>query len=439
MKITISSAGELLTRSRMAASAIEFGRSPTVLELQAAKVKGISLTARAYGTTMTLPVAGEVVEGGFAAMELKDIQRIAEAVGNKASVTLKTQMGAVIASGDGQEIRFPANPKAPVEPAAPEENKGLFLKGSMTGLPHALAQVTYAMEEPDGTRLTLQGVGLKLMASRHLAEIAAADGFRLAVAHCKAKGQMPDPEMTLCVPGKAALAVQHIFDNEGPITYWIKYEDVNQTEQEGGGTKRVYASVKLEQILPPTYGPMALTFTLTQGTYPNYLMLVPKKRDARKRLTFNVAAMQAGVKKVLKFCGRSRDATPMRIQAKKGELQLSARPDGEGGPVIQVMVPGSTTEPVAYGPVFFDDMISHATGDTATIHYQSQSSPGVLEAEGAVHVLMPMFVQWEDSKPKRVKRPELGPDPMAGTPPAPAPSDADAPAPDPAEEEVATG
>lgn len=424
MKITISSAGELLTRSRMAASAIDFGRNPTFLEFQAARPpRGISVTARAYGTSMTMPIAGEVAEGGFAILELKDIQRIAEAVGNKASVTLKVQMGAIIASGDGQEIRFPMNPKAPVDTAAPPESKGLFLKGSMTGMPHALAQVTYAMEEMDGTRPTLQGVGLKLQSSRHLAEIAAADSFRLAIAHCKAKGQMPDPEVTLCVRGKAALAVQHIFDNAEPITYWIKYEDVKLPEQEGGGTKRVYADMKLEQVKPPTYGPITLTFALTQGTYPNYLMLVPKKKDTRKKLTFEVLAMQAGIKKILKFCGRDREATPMRIQARQGALQLSAAPEGQGGPSIQVMVPGRTTEPVAYSPVFFGDMIAHAKGDIATVYYQSQSSPGALEAEGATHLLMPMFVQW-DSKPKRVKRPELGPDPMADMPAAPEPSEA---------------
>lgn len=256
---------------------------------------------------------------------------------------LKVEAGSATSTLEGYEAKdFPPVPGV----------KGKAVE--FTNLGKALKEVSYARAKDD-LRPVLEGVCFAPVA--HGVELAAADGFRLALTTAKSKGSLVSQ---VIVPGKEVDLIQRLMlgkvsVHQGPET--ISFVD------EG----------------------MVLTVRPIEGTFPNYKQIIPKNGSP---LTVDCKQLRNALK-VVTVIKTAKNL--VRLQTKGKALIVSVQDDEKGK--SEARVPAKGKAKIGFDADYLKDLLTRLDGQF-TLRTTSPQSPGVVKQNGTTHVLMPMAVQW---------------------------------------------
>jgi len=257
----------------------------------------------------------------------------------------------------------------PLIPTAVEDNA---IKIAPDVLKRKIEQVIFAAAT-DESRPILTGVSSRF--DGKTLTLAAADGFRLAVAHAELQTPVDKPFTTI-IPARAMAEVARIIgDQEEPVTIAI--------------------TPARNQVLFHM-ATVDLVSQLIEGNFPDYNMIVPKSRtsrtlaDTRALLqavkTANIFARDAA--NIVRFLVTpGDDITPGKLT-----LQATAAEMGENVGEVDVQVDGDPIE-IAFNARYLIDLLSAITSQQVAMETLATSSPGVfkpVDHDDFLCVIMPM-------------------------------------------------
>ena len=209
--------------------------------------------------------------------------------------------------------------------------------------------------------------------------LAAADGFRLSVHTMEVAADANDRAVT--VPARALAELGRLLQ-----------------EAEDGAVQLTFntAGTQVQFDL----GHAKLIAQLIQGTFPNYEQLIPESSTTRTEVAVGEFVRETRIASIF-----ARDGSGIvRIIATPGDggpgrLSIIARADevGDNEGEIDAVVDGDEAR-IAFNGRYLSEVLAVMESDRVAIETSSPSSPGVLRPVGDdrfVHVVMPMFVQWD--------------------------------------------
>lgn len=259
-------------------------------------------------------------------------------------------------------------------PAIESLTEGISIDPNAAELKHAIDRVEFAAASDD-TRPVLTGVSFKT--DGETLTLAAADGFRLAVADV-ALASAPTEALDIIVPARALRELSRLMgDSDDAFVIRVNNEK----------TKILFGRPDFEIIAQ-----------LVQGTFPNYQQLIPSEWSTRTIVDADQFSRSARIAAVL-----ARDGSGIvRVQITSegdsaGKLVLSARADeiGDNQNELEAQVEGEAAK-IAFNSRYLKDVLDALSGDIA-LETTSPSSQGVFRSvkdDSYLHVVMPMFVQW---------------------------------------------
>jgi len=253
--------------------------------------------------------------------------------------------------------------------------EGISIDSIAAELKHAIDRVEFAAASDD-TRPVLTGVSFKT--DGETLTLAAADGFRLAVADV-ALANAPTEALDIIVPARALRELSRLMgDSDDAFVIRVNNEK----------TKILFGRPDFEIVAQ-----------LVQGTFPNYQQLIPSEWSTRTIIDADQFSRSARIAAVL-----ARDGSGIvRVQItpegddSSGKLVLSARADeiGDNQNELEAQVEGEAAQ-IAFNSRYLKDVLDALSGDIA-LETTSPSSQGVFRSvndDSYLHVVMPMFVQW---------------------------------------------
>jgi DNA polymerase-3 subunit beta len=260
-------------------------------------------------------------------------------------------------------------------PAIESLTEGISIDSNAAELKHAIDRVEFAAANDD-TRPVLTGVSFKT--DGETLTLAAADGFRLAVADV-ALANAPTEALDIIVPARALRELSRLMgDSDDAFVIRVNNEK----------TKILFGRPDFEIVAQ-----------LVQGTFPNYQQLIPSEWSTRTIIDADQFSRSARIAAVL-----ARDGSGIvRVQItpegddSSGKLVLSARADeiGDNQNELEAQVEGEAAQ-IAFNSRYLKDVLDALSGDIA-LETTSPSSQGVFRSvndDSYLHVVMPMFVQW---------------------------------------------
>jgi len=265
-------------------------------------------------------------------------------------------------------------------PRIPEIRDGVTIQFDPKALRRAIERVEFAAATDD-SRPVLTGVHLKTDGTR--LTMAAADGFRLAVADITLP-ESPTESIEVIVPARALRELSRLVgESNEPVEMRVNPQR----------TQVLFAMTDVEMVAQ-----------LIQGTFPNYNQLIPAEYGTKVLVSVDEFKREARIAAIF-----ARDGSGIiRLQmapgdaGMPGQLTISARADeiGDNEGKIDAKVEGEGSK-IAFNSRYLQDVLNVLTG-TVALEMTSPSSQGVfrpvdengVSEPGYVHVVMPMFVQW---------------------------------------------
>lgn len=258
---------------------------------------------------------------------------------------LRIEVGSSSIELDGHKAEdFPPTPK---------------IKAKVTelyGLATALHKIEFAVSRDD-TRPVLMGICFSPLNDGHI-ELAAADGFRLAIARAMVKGTAPTKAI---IPLRAILLIEKLM----PHMLVNMRQSEKEVSFEGDGLILITAPIK--------------------GSFPNYQHLIPKGGTA---LHFDRGEMFKALKVVESI---NQSAGVVRLWTKGNSLILSTKEEEHG--TVETKIPAKGKAKIAFTLKYLRELLNLVDGEV-TMRTKSPSDPAVIEYAGVTYVMMPMFVQW---------------------------------------------
>lgn len=264
-------------------------------------------------------------------------------------------------------------------PNIPGVGDGDMIKIAAADFREALRHVVFAAATDDG-RPVLTGVHFTFRDEKMI--LAAADGFRLAVYDMQAITDLAEP-LEITIPARALRELERLLaDEESSIELYLHSD-------------RSYVRFHLSST--------QMTAQLIQGNYPSYDQLIPTEYQTRVVLAGDV--LQQSVRSAAVFARESSGIVRLRFHgAGNGDtgITLTARADelGNHRGEVGASIEGEDSR-IAYNVRYLQEALQVASGPAEiAMETSGPSNPGVFRVVGRdnyVHVLMPMFVQWEDS------------------------------------------
>lgn len=269
-------------------------------------------------------------------------------------------------------------------PNIPGVGEGDWIKIVASDLREALRHVVFAAATDDG-RPVLTGVHFRF--DGDTMTLAAADGFRLAVYDMNVASELSET-LELTVPARALSELERLLsDEDSSVEMYIHHD-------------RSYVRFHLRSV--------QMTAQLIQGNYPSYNQLIPSEYQTRAVLPGS--ALQQKVRSAAVFARESSGIIRLLFNREHngngvsdGEITLTARAEelGNHRGRVDAAIEGSDSR-IAYNVRYLQEVLQVASGPASEIAMETSgpSNPGVFRVVGRdnyVHVLMPMFVQWEDS------------------------------------------
>lgn len=261
-------------------------------------------------------------------------------------------------------------------PPIPKITEGLSARMDAETLHQAIAQVAFAAATDD-TRPVLTGVHAEFEGST--LALAAADGFRLAI-HKAPLLSTVEGKTGVIIPARSLAELSRLL-----------------SEQEES----------VEIVVSPTRSQAVfhlknaeLVSQLIQGTFPNYSQLIPQGCTSRAVVNTSEFLKAARTASII-----ARDASGIvRLiltpggEVTPGKMTISSRAEevGENVGDIDATITGEASK-IAFNAKYLTDVLSVIKESQVALEITTPSSPGLIRpvgAEGYIHVVMPMFVQW---------------------------------------------
>ncbi len=289
--------------------------------------------------------------GGFCATP-KALECFLKAVGDEYVTLAVTKAGKLRVEAESTSIELDGFKAEDFPPTPKIKGKAVEVNGLAT----ALIQIDYAISKED-TRPVLAGVCFTPSDNSHI-ELAAADGFRLAVTGAMVQGV---PLVKAIIPARAIKLIERIM----PHMLVSIRQDGKAIVFEGDG--------------------MLIETKPIEGTYPNYQQLIPQGGTA---LHFDVAEMRKALKVV---AGTASETGIVRMYTKGDTLILATKNEEKGSTEAKIAAKGKAK--IAFNLRYLDELLAKLDGEV-TMRTKSPSDPAVVKHNGATHVMMPMFVNW---------------------------------------------
>lgn len=340
----------------------------------------------------------KIMGSGGIVIKPKELENFLKAV-NTDKVTLatvknnmKVDAGNASTTLEGQEAKdFPPVPKV----------KGKEVK--IVALAEKLSQVSYAAATED-SRPVLQTVYFEPENAKSMS-LATADGFRLATVSATVNGKIPP----MLIPSEAIELIERFGKNV--ISVKAVFQGYRADKYEGTQLlkkgQRGLAFFQLNGI--------ALTTQVTLGAFPNYRQLIPTKGTP---LIIKVEEFKQALKVPMAIMDK--DCSPiLRLHSTGKELRMW-HADAVTKQVTTVKIPAEGKTKIAFNPRYLKDMVDHTIAEAFTLKTTTPNNPGLFVSGKAKYVIMPMFVQWGNEKPKVNEVPPSGPAPATDPSPEPA-------------------
>ena len=262
-------------------------------------------------------------------------------------------------------------------PPIPRIEDAITTKVEINALRQGIGQVVFAAASED-SRPVLTGVDAEF--DGDLLTLAAADGFRLAV--YKLPLISPVSQKTeVIIPARTLAELNRLMaDQEEAIEITV---NPNKSQ----------ALFRLKNI--------ELVSQLVQGTFPQYAQLIPQSYNTR--VVVDVAQFLRAAKTASIFASDSGGIVRLVIapggELTPGKVTISARSEEIGDDVgeIDAIVEGEEAK-IAFNSKYLIDVLGVLHEAQVALEITNPSSPGVIRPVGVdsyIHVIMPMFVQWE--------------------------------------------
>jgi len=217
----------------------------------------------------------------------------------------------------------------------------------------------------DTTRYSLNGVLFTLR--EDVLVLVATDGRRMA----KIEGKIPTlvKEFTdVIVPTKALVEVSRVMH---------------------GDENMVKVTVEQREITF-SCGPNTISARSVAGTFPRYEDAIPV--DCDKKAEINTAQLMSGVRRAALLT--SIEARMVKFTFADGALVLNSSSREAGEATIKVPADfGFDDIEIAFNPVFIEDMLRVADGDTVSMEMKSKNSQALIRAgEKYIYVVMPVIL-----------------------------------------------
>jgi len=341
---------------------------------------GLTLTATDgdLGVTTTLPA--EVTTPGCLALPARLLSEyVAQLPAHPVRLTLDERRQRVHVTCGATSAHIGAWP-ADEFPTLPNPADDWAFDLDTKRLQEALSRVAFATAH-DTSRPVLSAVLFDF--GPHGLTLAAADGFRLAVADITLP-QAPAESVEVIIPSRALRELSRLIgDSEEQVEMRINPQR----------TQVLFAKTDVEMVAQ-----------LIQGTFPNYNQLIPA--DFNTKVTVSVDEFKRETRIAAIF---ARDGSGIiRLQmapgegGRTGQLTISARADeiGDNEGKVDCRVEGDASK-IAFNSRYLQDVLNVLNG-SVVLEMTSPSSQGVFRPidengiadPGYVHVVMPMFVQW---------------------------------------------
>lgn len=237
----------------------------------------------------------------------------------------------------------------------------------------AIERVEFAAAS-DESRPVLTGVHMKASSDR--LTLAAADGFRLAVADIPLPSP-PEP-FEIIVPARALRELARLLGDT---------KEAVEIRVNGQRNQVQFTLTDIEMVAQ-----------LVQGTFPHYAQLIPSEWNTR--VTVPVEDFRREVRGASIFARDGSGIVRLYIHAAgegPAKLVVSARAEeiGTYEGEIDAEVEGESSR-IAFNARYLQDVLAVLEGRVA-LEMTSPSAQGVFRSPGDptyVHVVMPMFVQW---------------------------------------------
>ena len=278
-------------------------------------------------------------------------------------------------------------------PPIPTVAEGLAARVDPKVLRRAISRVVMAAATEE-SRPILTGVAMKLEGKKFT--LAAADGFRLAVE----TASLPEPVETpavVVIPARTMHELLRLLDHEELVLLRVT-PNKSQVMFRANGVEMV------SQLL--------------QGDFPHYEQLIPQSYETRT--VFDQGALAAACRTAAVF---SRDESNIiRVRSANDEdpskVAISARNEETGETRSEVSIAEQEGGPfkIAFNARYLLDVVGVLDPGQIVLETKSPSSPGVFRAVDApdyVHVVMPLFVTWEDDAPPEMPPPAAEPEAAA--------------------------
>ena len=264
-------------------------------------------------------------------------------------------------------------------PPIPEVSEGITTRVEVEAFRQAISRVAFAAATEE-SRPALTGVDAQF--DKNELTLAAADGFRLAVYKLPLATAVTE-KTEVIIPARTLA-------------------ELNRLIPDGEETVDITVNASKGQILFRLKD-IELVSQLIQGSFPQYSQLIPASHATK--VVADVAEFLRATKTASIFARDGNGivrlvATPGEGQAAK--LTISARSEEIGDDVgeVDVVVEGTGAK-IAFNGKYLSDALSVLSESQVALEINSPSSPGVLrpvstsQDNSYVHVIMPMFVQWE--------------------------------------------
>jgi DNA polymerase-3 subunit beta len=262
-------------------------------------------------------------------------------------------------------------------PPIPTAEDGISTKISVEDLRRGIGRVVFAAAT-DESRPVLTGVHAEF--EDKLLTLAAADGFRLAVYKLPLLTAVKE-KATAIIPARALAEINRLAtDQEEAIEIKLN-------------TAKSQILFRLKDA--------ELISQLVQGGFPQYSQLIPQSYTTRA--VVDVPQFLRATKTASIFArdgsGIVRLVITPGAKAAQGKLTIAARSEEIGDDVgeIDATVEGEEAK-IAFNGKYLIDVLSVLNEQQVALEVTSPSSPGVIRPVGVdnyVHVVMPMFVQWD--------------------------------------------
>jgi len=323
-------------------------------------------------TALTASLKAKVGRSGQAVAFTKPVLNFLKAVTSE-TVTLSDKGKTVVIEAGRASTTIEAMAAKDFPPLPKRINS---LPASVSNLSEALGTVDYAMQKEEN-RPVLHAVYLDSN------KLAAADGYRLAVADLKARGKLPK----FIIEFKAAGLIKAIFPGSVKIAY--------RETKTNPITKHL--QVESKDRLLVTVG--------ISGNFPNYTPLIPVYRKA-------VKFEKKDMLEALKLMVMANPVMPNTRLITKGHNLSVFTFDNEAK--TEMTIPCQGKVKIALNAKQVSEILGHLADSKVTMRWNAATSPVVFKAPGAVHVVMPMTTP--ETTPE-VTKPAYTPAP-APTPPA---------------------